>query len=152
MWTEDQIRERNARIFGHQVAVAESKSAAAICVNRTPRPRMNRWETAYDAELRAQWCARLIDWYGFEAIKLRLAQGAYYTPDFAVIEAGRLSFVEVKGFWRDDALVKFKVAAEQFPFAFVAIRKKRQAEGGGWDVLRRIEGNRRNAKTSSTTD
>ena len=45
-----------------------------------------------------------------------------------------LEFHEVKGFWRDDARVKIKVAAEHFPFKFVAVRKKKLSEGGGWDV------------------
>lgn len=30
---------------------------------------------------------------------------------------------EVKGFWTDDAKVKIKVAAEQYPFRFIAFKK-----------------------------
>lgn len=69
--------------------------------------------------------------YKFECVKLRLADKTYYTPDFMVImEDGSIIFYEVKGFWRDDARVKIKVAAEQYPeFEFVAVQ---QVNGDGW--------------------
>jgi hypothetical protein len=35
---------------------------------------------------------------------------------------GALECHEVKGHWTDDALVKIRVAAEQFPFRFIAVR------------------------------
>jgi hypothetical protein len=42
-----------------------------------------------------------------------------------------LEFHETKGFWRDDALVKIRAAAEQYPwFRFLAFRKL--PKGGGW--------------------
>jgi hypothetical protein len=43
---------------------------------------------------------------------------------------------EVKGFWTDDARVKIKVAASQFPVAFIAVRRIGKAKGGGWDIER----------------
>lgn len=50
-----------------------------------------------------------------QSITLKLANGVRYTPDFATIDrAGRLSLYEVKGYMRDDAAVKIKVAATQF--------------------------------------
>jgi hypothetical protein len=69
----------------------------------------------------------VVDWW-FEAIKLRLADKTWYTPDFAVLMAdGTLELHEVKGFWRDDARVKIKVAAEQhWLFRFVAVQWKRK--------------------------
>jgi len=39
---------------------------------------------------------------------------------------GALEAHEVKGRWTDDALVKIRVAAEKFPFAFIAIRWTKQ--------------------------
>ena len=52
----------------------------------------------------------------FEAIKFRLADRTYYTPDFVVIAAdGTIEIHEVKGFWEDDARVKIKVFAEMYP-------------------------------------
>lgn len=64
--------------------------------------------------------------FRFESIKLRLADNTFYTPDFMVVNAGGLvAFYEVKGFWRDDARVKIKVAAELYPeFKFVAVQLK----------------------------
>lgn len=74
-----------------------------------------------------------IEWYAFEAITLKLAEGLRYTPDFLVMRAdGTLEIHEVKGFWEDDALVKIKVAAEKFPFRFIAQQKVPKKDGGGW--------------------
>lgn len=64
----------------------------------------------------------------FEALKLRLAAKTFYSPDFQVVndETGEIELHEVKGFWEDDARVKIKVAAAQFPeFRFVAVQYKK---------------------------
>jgi hypothetical protein len=100
----------------------------------------NKWELAYiREELEPRRLVGEISWYGFECIKLKLAGATFYTPDFAVLRDGRLSFVEVKGFLRDDAGVKFKVAAAQFPcFRFTMLRKKKVSDGGGWEVMKVI--------------
>lgn len=100
-------------------------------------PRMNKLEAEWAMVLEARKRAGEILWYGFEAIKLRLADNTHYTPDFAIIDReGKLVFHETKGgFWRDDARVKIKVAAEMFPFfKFYALKKKRKKDGGGWDI------------------
>lgn len=62
---------------------------------------------------------------GVQSITLKLADDCRYTPDFwAVIVQGTFTFYEVKGFWRDDARVKIKVAARTFPWAeFVAVQR-----------------------------
>ena len=59
-----------------------------------------------------------------EAVKLRLADKTFYTPDFVVIRAdGGIELHEVKGHWEDDARVKIKVAATQHPwFRFLAVK------------------------------
>lgn len=56
---------------------------------------------------------------------LKLAKDLRYTPDFMVHEIdGYITFYEVKGFWRDDALAKIKMASEKFPmFRFVSVKK-----------------------------
>lgn len=76
-----------------------------------------------------------VAWYAFEAVTLKLANRLAYTPDFLVMRTdGTLEVHECKGFWRDDALVKIKAAAEKFPFRFIAIQKLPKKEGGGWKV------------------
>ncbi len=93
--------------------------------------RMNKTEAAYAGELELRRLAGEVAWFAFEAIKLRLAVKTFYTPDFLVVLAdGEVQFHEVKGFWREDARVKIKVAAELFPFAFIAICKTK----GGWET------------------
>jgi len=96
---------------------------------------MNKTEAAYAALLESQKAAGEVAWYKFEAIKLRLADNTFYTPDFAVmLRSGALEMHEVKGFWTDDGRVKIKVAADMHPFRFVAIRPKAKKDGGGWAV------------------
>lgn len=66
-----------------------------------------------------------LDWR-YEPVKFRLADRTYYTPDFMVVMPdGEIQFHETKGFWRDDARVKFKVVAELFPmFTWIAVTRK----------------------------
>lgn len=88
---------------------------------------MNKTEQAYAAHLALLQRAGEIREYRFEPLKLRLADKTFYTPDFAVVRADCLELHEVKGFWEDDARVKIKVAAAQYPwFRFVAVQRKRQ--------------------------
>jgi hypothetical protein len=94
---------------------------------------MNKTEAAYASHLGLLQSAGEILWYKFEAIKLRLADNTFYSPDFLVMGAnGSLEVHEVKGFWEDDARVKIKVAASLFPFRFIAITANSKKNGGGW--------------------
>lgn len=94
-------------------------------VRRTPGA-MNKLEAAYAEALEFERRAGIVEWYGFEGMKFKLADKTYYTPDFIVMLAdGTLEAREVKGFWEDDARVKIKVAAAMFPIRFVAITKER---------------------------
>lgn len=94
---------------------------------------MNKTEAEYAGYLREVLQAGEIQWFAFEALKLRLANLTFYTPDFFVMTAsGDLECHEVKGFWEDDARVKIKVAAELFPFRFRAVTRVAKKDGGGW--------------------
>lgn len=95
---------------------------------------MNKTERAYAAELEWRKQRGEVSDFWFERVKLKLAGKTYYTPDFLVrLADGSLEFHEVKGFWQDDARVKFKVAAEQVPWArFIAVRRASTKQGGGW--------------------
>lgn len=91
---------------------------------------MNRTEAAYAQYLEQLKHAGEILWYRFEGVKLRLADNTFLTVDFAVLNKDmQLEMREVKGFMLDDANVKIKVAADQYPFAFKVIRRMR---GGVW--------------------
>lgn len=95
---------------------------------------LNKTEAAYAAHLDVLMAAGEIRWHRFEGLKLRLADNTFYTPDFAVMASdGVIECHEVKGFWQDDARVKIKVAADLYPFRFLAIRARTKREGGGWD-------------------
>lgn len=96
---------------------------------------MNKTEAAYDRDLRDAQSLGDILWYRFEGLKLRLADNTFYTPDFAVMASdGVMECHEVKGFWRDDARAKIKIAAEQYPFRFKAVQAQSKKAGGGWKV------------------
>lgn len=107
----------------------------AFALGRLKTGVMNKTEEAYAQYLDALRAAGEVLWFRFEGIKLRLADNTFYSPDFAVMRAdGQLEAHEVKGFWQDDARVKIKVAADQYPFKFVAVKARAKKDGGGWSV------------------
>lgn len=108
----------------------------ARAVYQPKKGQLNRTEAAYAAELERQKQAGLINWFGFEVIRLRLAPSTGYTPDFVVITSqGEVEMREVKGFWRDDAKVKVKLAAALYPFfRFVVVTAKPKRDGGGFNL------------------
>lgn len=110
------------------VNVAEYKAL----MSKRGRPRgPNRTETAYGGYLELLKRQNVVSWYGFEVITFKLAHDTRYTPDFSVcLSNGEIEFHEVKGFFRDDAKVKIRVAAAMFPFRFMVVRKLKR----GWDV------------------
>ena len=89
---------------------------------------MNRMEEAFAERLELLKKSGEISDYRFEAATLRLAPKTTYTPDFLVV-SDHITLYEVKGFRRDDAMVKLKVAAKMFPFfEFILVTQDRQ----GW--------------------
>lgn len=95
-----------------------------------PRPRrrqapgtMNKTEAKYALRLDLLQKAGQILSYRFEALKFRLADRTFYTPDFLVVTPDQIELHEVKGYWEDDARTKIKVVAEMYPeFAFIAVQ------------------------------
>lgn len=111
------------------------RSAGHLALGRLKTGERNKTEEAYEAHLSALVAAGEVTWFKFEGVKLRLADNTFYTPDFAVMRAdGLLEMHEVKGFWADDARVKIKVAADLYPFRFLAVRARAKKDGGGWAV------------------
>jgi hypothetical protein len=98
------------------------------CQPSADEAKLNKTEREYLGLLRSASPA----WIGVQAVTLKLGDDCRYTPDFVVLDAaGVLWAHEVKGFMRDDALVKLKVAARKFNWIrFVLARK----EKGAWEV------------------
>lgn len=86
----------------------------------------NGLESDYAAYLDTLMYAGKIVFWKFEKIRLTLADRTTYMPDFFVVMAdGTPEFHETKGFRRDDAMVKIKVAAHSFPcFIFREVQRK----------------------------
>lgn len=113
---------------------------ALRALGRLPQGHQNKTEAAYeDRVLKPALNAGDIAWYRFEGIKLRLADNTFYTPDFAVLRRnGEIEIHEVKGargIFMDDAKVKIKVAAAQYPFVFKIVYPRKSSQGGGWDIV-----------------
>lgn len=99
---------------------------------RAAAERMNKTEAAYAQYLDFLQRAGYVKSFRFEAITLRLADGTRYTPDFLVERFDtKPELHEVKGFWREDALVKYRVAAELFPMFLFRVVKRRRHE---WEI------------------
>lgn len=103
---------------------------------------MNQTEAAYASVLFARKAAGEIIDYAFEPERLRLAANTYYVPDFRVLLAdGTIEFHEVKActaagkmLCEDDAMVKFKVAAEtHWMYGFRMCGRLRKSQG--WTIV-----------------
>jgi hypothetical protein len=99
---------------------------------------LNRTELAYAKVLEGLRIGNKVEWFKYEAIKLRLADNTFYTADFFVMtKEGELQVHEVKGstarknnlgervgtkpFILNESNTKIKVAAELFPFRFFIV-------------------------------
>ena len=137
-WTQadiDNIRERGIRIVSNSQAPQESK-ATMQALGRLKSGEMNKTEAAYAKYLELQKQAGEVLWYEFEPMNLKLADKCFYRVDFLVLKNnGYLEVHEVKGgYVTDDSLVKFKVAANKFPFTFIMCSLKK----GEWIELYKI--------------
>lgn len=130
--TQSELRQwKKTGVWPDEAGGASKLTKSGRYVQPQPkRGEMNKTENRYAAELESRRVLGEIVAWRFEPLKLRLAKRTYYEPDFLVVlPSGRLEFHEVKGFWRDDARVKIKVAADQFAmFKFLAVSWK----GGQW--------------------
>lgn len=148
-WSEDDLAEYQKRTGTpgapntadvsrppfHLPVEQRNASNARFALGRLKPGEMNKTEAAYAEYLNLRKLAGSVLWYRFEAIKLRLADNTFYTCDFAVMTAdGTLEMHECKGFWADDARIKIKVAAVQYPFRFIAVKARAKKHGGGWEV------------------
>lgn len=112
---------------GVDVAALVRVRARAVVRPTTDENGLNKTESAWHDILVAMGKYARIR---VHAVTLKLADDTRYTPDFQTTDpAGEVIFWEVKGFFRDDAKVKIKVAARDFTeFKFMLVRK----ECPGW--------------------
>jgi hypothetical protein len=106
-------------------SASEAKAGAATQPARsllsTDEANLNKTEQAFLLYLRHVACEKCI---GVMNVTLKLADDCRYTPDFVTYGGTYVHFWEVKGYWRDDARVKIKVAARLFPWAkFTAVQR-----------------------------
>lgn len=94
-----------------------------------------RYRSKYEEEFHNVLRCRGYVYCEYEPLRMKLAEDAHYTPDFLTLdEDGCLRAWEVKGFWREAARVRIKVAARLFPWVeFVAVTKKMGRDGDSWD-------------------
>ncbi len=112
----------------HSIRSAMSPTNIA-CRPSSDEAKLNRQEREYLALLRA---AHPSGWVGAQCLTFKLGDDCRYTPDFIVLDAaGVLWAHEVKGFMRDDALVKLKAGARKFSWVRFVLAKK---QGGVWET------------------
>jgi predicted nuclease of restriction endonuclease-like RecB superfamily len=111
--------------------IGDTLKPTGRAVLRLPPAEGNKTEQEYGLRLFSMEHRKEIRCYRYEPVKLKLAKKCFYCPDFFVWENDRTITVhEVKGWWRDDARVKIKVAARLYPMLqFLAVTKDGH---GGW--------------------
>lgn len=105
------------------VATAPLPRAQVVFRKCSDEDGLNKTERGFLAILRL---THPLTHLGIQSITLKLGDDCRYTPDFWTIGPnGEMTFWEVKGFFRDDAKVKIKVAARLFRWArFVIVTKQ----------------------------
>jgi hypothetical protein len=106
------VKDGKAMRVGQPTKVSEEIAASPL-VRDLYR---SKWERERAAALSLQQMAGVIRRWKHEGIRLKLANGAWYKPDFMVWHNdGLIELEEVKGAWREAARVRWKVAIEQYP-------------------------------------
>jgi hypothetical protein len=129
-WTNSDLADyvsRRKRSKQDKVSDAPEHPMSIQVQPTTDEAKLNKTEKAYLAILRS----RRYEFVGVQCITLKLGDDCRYTPDFIVLNAGIITADEVKGFWRDDAKVKIKVAARMYPWIAFRVIQKNKAE---WTV------------------
>lgn len=126
-----------------------------VAVKPTPGIAKNDWESRYGSQLHLRMMASDIAMYAYQPIRLRLATAVWYTPDYIVRHIDNtIECVEVKGFMREAANLRLKIAVDRFPQFRFTIAK---LDKGNWThrkLLRPLaaagDAGERQPKTEST--
>jgi hypothetical protein len=90
----------------------------------------NKWEREYAGRLDQRKYLKEIRDYQYENVGFRLADKCFFYPDFFIAMSTHFEVHDVKGFMRDDALVKLKIAKDMYPwFRWVIVKKVK----GEWE-------------------
>ncbi len=106
-------------------------------LGRIAKSKMNKTEAAF-AALLAEWlhCGKIL-WWKFHVIKVRLADGAWYEPDFLVMHADRTLWIyETKGgFTTEKGQLKIRACAEVLPVVgIIKATKRTKKDGDGFEL------------------
>jgi len=115
---------RRPQVYANSVFSGNTLRLDTIPINETERRYANRLEADRLRGLIVRW--------DYEPETMKLAHDTRYTPDYrAVLSSGHIEFHECKGgFIREDAKIKFKIAACVQPYIFrMCIYKRKQ-----WDI------------------
>lgn len=144
-WTDADVQAHNARVGRKEVTPINSQDNEIARIRRpesseqvgaidfssrpdTDEQKLNKTERAYLWHLRKLNVPSL----RIQKITLKLADDCRLTVDFTYVNCnGRKVFVDVKGFQREDALIKMKVAARlytEFDFQIVTRDKGQWVE------------------------
>src|SRR5688500_9121738 len=116
--SESEVEAHNLRVRagrGKPVGASESRPEGEQAqVRAVRRGVINKLESRFERDvlIPRKAVGEIAD-YKFEGLKVRLASGAYYCADFVVfLKGGGVALFEVKGFMREAAHIRLKVAAE----------------------------------------
>jgi len=105
----------------------EYSTSSSVKAPSERSPYRSKWEAERAEMLTMLKVVHKIRDWRHEGIRLKLANGAWYKPDFMVWHNdGLIEMEEVKGHWREAARIRWKVAIAQYPmFGFSLWTKQR---------------------------
>lgn len=93
---------------------------------------MNRLEASYAAYLDQRKAAGEVLAWWFERLAFRVGKSCFWHADFLVqVADGTLEIHDCKGFAQDDAVVKARAVADEFPFDVYHVTFSKKA---GWKM------------------
>lgn len=102
-------------------------TTSIVCTLSEDEYKLNKLEKAWLATRRLQEGVNN-PFIGIQCLTFKLGSDCRFTPDFIEIIAGKLVAWETKGFFRDDAKVKLKVAARMYPWVSFRLVTRKNKE------------------------
>lgn len=123
-------------VFGSNFGGAAGQMAMRAKGRARQPGQMNPLERDFERLLQHQLATDAIAWYGYDVIKLRLADNTFLSVDFFVMQtSGELHGIDVKGgLIEEDARVKMRVVASAFPIPLFFAQRQKKSEGGAWVI------------------